>query len=252
MLTIDVVEAQLRKLGLSKGMYVEVHSSLSSFGQVDGGADTIIEALMRVVTPEGAIIMSSMPMSKPMPLNEKDVALGLTCKIKILDPDSTVRTGMGLISDTFRRRPDVKTGEGLFRVSAWGREIDENSQGYSHLHVRNGHGLLLGVDIYRLTSMHYVESYLPPEITRVFEPPESVRSRYPASEWWIEAGSPPEKAWYKIQALAYEKGYIQDLWIGEARCMFFRVNDVINLYKEALIQDPFGLYGLRPPEYERL
>ena len=35
----------LRCLGLQDGMGVEVHSSLSSFGFVDGGDDTVIEAL---------------------------------------------------------------------------------------------------------------------------------------------------------------------------------------------------------------
>ena len=206
---------------------------------------------MRVVTPAGAIIMSSMPMSKPMVLDEKDRARGLTCKIRILDPDSAERTGMGLISDTFRRRQDVKTGEGMFRVSAWGSEINQNAQSYSHLHEKDGYGLLLGVDIYRLTSMHYVESWLPPEISRIFEPPESVRAHYPADEWWIETGTPPVKAWYRIQDQAYEQGRIKDLRIGNAKCMFFKVNDVINLYKDALIRDPFGLYGLEPPAPER-
>lgn len=38
--------AEFRKIGLQEAMSVEVHSSLSSFGFVDGGADTIIDALM--------------------------------------------------------------------------------------------------------------------------------------------------------------------------------------------------------------
>lgn len=38
--------AEFRKIGLQEGMSVEVHSSLSSFGFVDGGADTVIDALM--------------------------------------------------------------------------------------------------------------------------------------------------------------------------------------------------------------
>lgn len=44
-------------LGLNKGMTVIVHSSLSSIGWVCGGAVSIIQALMDVITPEGTIIM---------------------------------------------------------------------------------------------------------------------------------------------------------------------------------------------------
>ncbi|MFC1975811.1 AAC(3) family N-acetyltransferase [Chloroflexota bacterium] len=244
MITSNDIECKLRELGLKEEMYVEVHSSLSGFGYVDGGAKTIISVLQTIVTPKGAIIMSSFPMSKKQELTEEDKRRGVTCKIKILDPHSDERTGMGVISDTFRKMPDVRTGKGLFRVSAWGAEQDKNSEGYSNLHLNDGYGLLLGVDIYSLTSMHYVESRLPTEIAGIFKPSHEVQRYYPKEHWFIETGKPPEKAWYKIQDQAYRKGYIKDIMIGYATCMFFNVNDVINLYKEALIKDAFGLYGI--------
>lgn len=239
-----MVELKLRELGLQKGMYVEVHSSLSSFGKVDGGAESVILALQNVITPEGAIIMPSFPMSKKLELTEADKERGLTCKIKILNPDSDERTGMGIISDTFRKMPDVKTGEGMFRMSAWGAEQEENSKGLTNLHKKNGYGLLLGVDIYSLTSMHYVEEHLPAEIGNIFKPTAEIQRYYPQDAWYIETGKPPERAWYKIQDQAYQAGYIKDIQIGNAKCMFFEVNLVISLYKDALVRDPFGLYGI--------
>lgn len=245
MITINDIEKGLIELGLRKGMYLEVHSSLSSFGLVDGGAATIIAALQKIVTSDGAIIMPSFPVTKPLPLTEEDLARGLTLKLRVLDPDSDERTGMGLIADTFRKLPDVCTGTGEHRVSAWGSDIEENSRGFSHLHSVDGYGLLLGVDIYRLTSMHYVEGNLPHEITDIFEPSEEVRRNYPPDRWVIGTGNPPEKAWYKIQEMAYGKGYIKDIMIGKAKCMFFKVNDVIMLYKDALQRDALGLYGIR-------
>jgi len=39
------IKAGLRKLGLKKGDIVGVHSSLSSFGYVEGGADAVIDSL---------------------------------------------------------------------------------------------------------------------------------------------------------------------------------------------------------------
>ena len=67
------------------------------------------------------------------------------------------------------------------------------------------HGcLMLGVDIYKLTAMHYVEGITPGEINERFEPTEAINRKYPPDEWFMEAGHPPVKAWYKIQDMAYE------------------------------------------------
>lgn len=238
------IENGLKKLGLKSGIYIEVHSSLSSFGNVIGGAETIINSLKKIITKSGAIIMSTFLMSKKMKLSDLDKKRGLTCKIKILDSNSDERTGMGIVSDEFRKINDVKTGTGVFRVSAWGAEVDKNILGYTNLHEHDGYGLLLGVDIYSLSSMHYVEQNLPKKIKDIFKAPSYIQKYYPEDQWYIETGNPPEKAWYKIQSEALEKGYIKEIFIGNARCMFFKVNKVIDLYKKAINDDPLGLYGL--------
>src|SRR5512142_2626442 len=111
---------ELRKLGLGRGMAVEVHSSLSSLGWVEGGAEAVISALMEVVGPEGALLMSAYPVTPALPLTEEDTARGMTWKVRILE-DPHERTGLGQIVDTFRKRPDVCLGKGLHRVCAWGR-----------------------------------------------------------------------------------------------------------------------------------
>lgn len=148
----------LRKLGIEAGMELEVHSSLKSFGYVEGGAVTVIEAIKETVGCN--IFMPSLRLGPRLPLSEEDKRLGITLKIKILSPDAE-HSGMGLIADTFRQMPDVLTGDGIFRVSAWGRNADKVSSGFQYLIDNGGKALLLGVDIYRLTSMHYVEDLLP-------------------------------------------------------------------------------------------
>jgi aminoglycoside N3'-acetyltransferase len=238
------IEGGFVRLGLRKGMFVEVHSSLRSFGRVVGGAATVIDALKSIITSEGAIVMPSFPASKPLELTDADRSRGLVTKIKILDPDSDERTGMGIIADTFKKGADVVTGRGPHRVSAWGAEAELNAKGLGNLHRHDGYGLLIGVDIYRLTSMHYVEGGMPEEILRIFRPSKEVLAYYPENEWIIETGKPPVQPWYAIQAQAYEKGYITDGYIGKSKCMFFKVNDVINLYKHALETDPLGLFGI--------
>jgi aminoglycoside N3'-acetyltransferase len=243
--TAELIEMKLRELGLCKGMFIEVHSSLKSFGDVVGGANTVVEVLKKIITTDGAIIMSAFPVTKPLPLSNDDICKGLTFKIKYLNPDSEEPTGMGIIADTFKRSAGVQVGKGIHRVAAWGNEIKKNIEGYTNLHNHDGYGLLLGVDIYSLTSMHYVETNIPEEITNIFKPSEELLKIYPENEWCIMAGNPPEKAWYKIQDEAYRKGLIKDIIIGNAKCMFFKVNSVINLYKHALETNPLKLYGIR-------
>lgn len=52
----DIV-AGLRELGLAAGDLVQVHSSLSAFGYVAGGADTVVDALLETVGPEGTVMV---------------------------------------------------------------------------------------------------------------------------------------------------------------------------------------------------
>ena len=58
-------------------MTLEVHSSLSSFGELEGGAETVIDILKELVTEEGSIIMPALRLSKELPLSEEDKNWGL-------------------------------------------------------------------------------------------------------------------------------------------------------------------------------
>ena len=41
----EMLKNALIDLGVEKGMVLEVHSSLSSFGELEGGAETVINGL---------------------------------------------------------------------------------------------------------------------------------------------------------------------------------------------------------------
>jgi len=49
--------AALRNVGVRTGDVLLVHSSLSACGTIDGGAETVIEALREAVGPEGTVLM---------------------------------------------------------------------------------------------------------------------------------------------------------------------------------------------------
>lgn len=244
MINKETLSEEFRKIGVTKSMKLEVHSSLSSFGFVDGGAEAVIEALIECVGENGSIFMPALRLSSALELTEEDKNMGITTKIKVL-PEKAERTDMGIIADTFRLRKDVVTGSGIIRTSGWGRNAQQAiSGGLDYVIHNGGKALLLGVDIYKLTAMHYVEDIMPKEIRDIFSPNEKICSKYPPDEWFIEAGAPPVKPWYKIQNIAYEKGLIKDGYIGNCKYMFFDIWDIVSIYKEALENNPFKLYGL--------
>lgn len=243
MIKQDIISGLL-DLGLISGDEIEVHSSLSSFGYVDGGAETVISALKEVVGESGSIFMPALRLSKELPLTEQDKTLGITTKIRIL-PENCEHSAMGMIADTFRQMPDTITNEGIFRVSAWGKSANEVKDGLQYLIRNGGKALMLGVDIYKLTAMHYVEDLLPDDIKNYFPLSEAVKKIYPSDKWMIEAGAFPVKSWYTIQNLAYEKGVIKDRMIGNSKVMLFDIWDVVGLYEQELKNNPYKLYGLK-------
>lgn len=245
MLTKQQLKNALAELGIKKGMTLEVHSSLSSFGELEGGALTVIDTLKELVTEDGSIFMPALRLSKELELTENDKKLGITVKIKILEPD-TERTAMGIVADTFRKMPDTYTGRDVISTSGWGKHGKEALTGGLDYAIHNdGKALLLGVDIYKLTAMHYVETITPNDINAQFAPSDEINRIYPPDEWFIEAGHPPVKAWYKIQAMAYEKGFIKEMYIGDCKAMFFDIWSVVSLYENELRNDPYGLWGMK-------
>ena len=244
MVTKQQLRDSLAWLGIGKGMTLEVHSSLSSFGELEGGAVTVIDTLKELVTEEGSIFMPALRFSRELPLTDEDKKLGITVKIKILSPDEE-HTAMGIVADTFRAMPDTFTGRDTISTSGWGKHGREALTGGLDYAIHNGgKALLLGVDIYKLTAMHYVEPITPEDISTQFAPTEEINRIYPPDKWLIEAGHPPVKAWYKIQAAAYEGGLIRETQIGGCKAMFFDIWSVVSLYENELKTDPYGLWGM--------
>lgn len=239
----DDIISGLRQLGVEDKMDIAVHSSLSSLGYVNGGADTVIQALKEVVTKEGSIFMPALRLSGDEPLDENDKQNGLLRKIRILSDDEP-KSAMGIIADTFRMMPDTLVGKGVFAAaSAWGKHAKEVKNMFRYLIENNGKAVMIGVDIYSLTAMHQVEKYLPKDISAMIKSPH-LDQIYNPNQWLVEDGCVPVKAWYTIQDMAYEKGYIKDGLIGESKCMIMDLSKVVGLYKEELIKNPYKLYGI--------
>ena len=250
-LTQAQLESGLRALGVEDGMALEVHSALSAVGPVVGGAATVVAALQRIVGSEGSIVMPAFPLSRELPLTEADVDHGVVVKMAVLDPESPCRTGMGVIADTFRRQPDVVVGHGFHRLCAWGRDAVAHSAGFCRLVEAGGYALMLGVDIHRLSAMHHAESRaggVPAAVRACFAAGEDLARTYPRERWYVEVGSTPEDGWGKVQDEAVRRGLVRQGLVGGAHCLLMPVAEVIGIYEQALLDDPYGLFGIDPAE----
>ena len=109
----DIVKG-LRKLGLTQGMSVMVHSSLKSFGFVKGGAQTVVGALMEVVTSEGTLMMPSFNHGAPF----EEGSPGYYSPIE-------TPTTNGIIPDTFWRIKGVyRSLNPTHPFAAWGKMLN--------------------------------------------------------------------------------------------------------------------------------
>lgn len=147
----------LTELGVRPGMGLMVHSSLSSFGRVDGGAATVVDALMEVVTPDGTLLMPSFNHGAPFEAGGPGV----------YDPAGTP-TINGAIQDHFWRRPGVaRSLDPTHPFSAWGRHAHRYTVHHHRtltmgadsplgmLLADGGSCLFLGVT-YRVNTFHHV------------------------------------------------------------------------------------------------
>jgi aminoglycoside 3-N-acetyltransferase len=149
----------LQKLGLQAGSRVMVHSSLKSFGHVEGGAEAAIGALMDVLTDEGLLLMPSFNHFAPFRPNGPGY----------YDPRETPTTN-GLIPETFRTMPGVwRSLNPTHPYAAWGTDARRYTEGH-HLTLtmgpdsplgllgrEGGYCLFLGTDYRANTYKHVVE-----------------------------------------------------------------------------------------------
>ena len=174
--TAQSLTENLITLGLTPGIIVLVHSSLSSLGWVCGGAVAVVQALQNTLTREGTLVMPthSGDLSDPETWSNPPVPATWWSVIKKTmppyNPAVTPTRGMGAIPECFRTMPDVyRSGHPHYSFAAWGKYADEIVQSHSlnfglsdesplgELYRRNGRVLLLGVGHDSNTSLHLAE-----------------------------------------------------------------------------------------------
>jgi len=247
---VDIL-AGFRTLGLAPGMAVVVHSSLRSFGYVQGGALGVIEALIEAVAPEGTVLIPTFNHG----LIVEDGWEGF------YDPIETP-TVNGIIPETFRKLPGVKRSlNPTHPVAAWGRRATGYVSNHHRtltmgpasplglLHQDGGYGLLLGVDFGSNTFHHIVELSCNAPCTG--RRTEEYRIRLPDGRWVMgrswgwRAGPCPITDEGRYPAEMFRRGMVAEARIGSCRALFFHLADCFTVVAEMLTNGVDGFPSCR-------
>ncbi|RKN74185.1 AAC(3) family N-acetyltransferase [Paenibacillus ginsengarvi] len=235
MVTKSDMIAALKLMDIAAGDTVLVHSSLTSIGYVQGGAEAVIEALLEAVGPEGTIAMST-----------------LTGWAEPFDAAATP-SAVGKISETFRRRPDacrslhpVHSVAAVGKLAAWiteGHERCETGCGpgtpYYKIRDLGGKVMMLGVDMDRNTIMHSLEEEIDARYLHTIDIPAPTYAAEDGGKTVTLHKFPPgHRDFLKLTPELRKRNALIEGRIGLAAVLVMNVRDVFDIGLELLRNDP--------------
>jgi aminoglycoside 3-N-acetyltransferase len=258
--------AALRKLGVSPGDSVMVHSSFSAAHGFRGTIDDLISVLLEAVGPDGHLLMVSLPY--------RDSSFAYLQRLKRFDVRKTPSM-MGMVSELFRRRPGVLRSlhpthpilvhgpRAPWFVDGHDRQVHPCGPDtpFDRLVQADGKVLFVNAGFPTYTFFHYLEHLVGPRLpfpvytnevfevpvvdadgqsgtvrTHVYEPDTIARRRFPIFEGWIR-----------------EKRLIRTTKIGASTLELVRVRDTVDCVRAKAEQGEFfyDMGGLRPDAVQR-
>jgi aminoglycoside N3'-acetyltransferase len=168
----ELVE-DMRRLGVRRGDVLMVHASLRKIGPIEGGANSVIDALDEAVGPDGALLMIlgaeiDHEWVNKRPEEEREALLA---NVAPYDPlTAPVLPEVGYLAEAFRTRPGtIVTDNPSGRFAAHGARADEllrdapwddyygPDSPLDRLWRWGGKVLRLGADPETVTALHYAE-----------------------------------------------------------------------------------------------
>ena len=235
LVTFGDIAGVLRQVQVGCGAVVYVHSSLSSVGYVPGGADTVIDAFLDVVGPEGTLCVPTIVYAGRGPRPPFDVARS--------------PSEVGRITETLRLRPEARRSDNpTHSVAAIGRQAEEITGGHGGGEGRPspwgelafGHEspwqrfydldaicVLLGVDWEVNTMFHYIQS-------RFIEP------------YWSEFAKAPPYPYFDRTPMGREleaAGIVRTCALGSATVTAVSSRPMVDRSIEALHRAPARFFA---------
>lgn len=247
--TKEDIKKGLRKLGLRKGDVIIVHSSLSSFGFVDGGAEAVIDALLETVGETGTVVMPTYSTNRrKVRRSKREVVLGVTWKYRITpyDPKRTP-CWTGAIPEAFRKRSNAMRSlnptHSIAAIGAKAKEIvdaakESADNGFKKVSELNGYVLLIGVGLDVCSAMHLAEeeAQLPKHLLAKIQPPQELIVKYGKDLGWPkwDIGFGPYPDFAKMEEPCRKHGIMKTAKIGKSKVKILKLRELIKLYAEHL------------------
>ena len=240
----QIAEA-LQTLGLGAGHIVFVHSSLSSIGYVEGGADAVVDAFLDVLGSTGTIVVPAFTFSHGGKLDP------------VFDPIQDP-SEMGRITEVARTRPGAQRSCHLLHsVAALGSHAEEITAVHGpsawaadgpfwKLYELNAYILMLGVPYLRCTFFHVIEQLVQVRYRRWREVEARVQEPDGRKRPLPMFGYSPKPGFVgndfnKLGAMLEERGLAQVGAVGNAVARRFRARDALEVGLAEYRKDPFLL-----------
>lgn len=228
---VDLIN-QFKSIGIQQGDSLLVHSSLSKIGYVQGGAKTVVDALLEVVGENGNLLMPTSP--------NASLQLDFIRDLKVFDVANTP-SSLGSVTEHFRKLPDaIRSAHPTEPVSCIGPDAEyftgdhfgsltpyDQYSPFYRISEKGGKILYLGVTLDNAgTNLHTLEDAIEDFVYPVYYPEVfEVDIRFPDGEirnMKTKVHNPEQSAKRKCDGLIplfIEKGVMREHKIGEARAL---------------------------------
>ncbi|OQA85895.1 MAG: SPBc2 prophage-derived aminoglycoside N(3')-acetyltransferase-like protein YokD [Lentisphaerae bacterium ADurb.Bin242] len=152
----------LYRIGVCEGDVLLVHSSLRAVGAAEGGADTVLDALLEAVGDSGTLLMPGFQSGSEYVLASQGVCFDA----------AETPSGCGFLTELFRKRPGtIRSLSPTHSLTGQGTKAEVILSGHERCNVTAGWGspfqripeldgkiLMLGATRHSNTMMHYLEN----------------------------------------------------------------------------------------------
>lgn len=243
----------LRQLGVRAGDAVMLHSSLSALGPIDGGAETVVDALQETVGPQGTLLV---PAFRDSVWDDPTNLMNTDCQPCPQRLCPSRQPGFqGIIAETVRRRPgSLRSCHRTHSWAALGPAAERLLEGhrdsvtfcgkgspFEELLTLDGCILTLGVGVNTVTYWHYWEELLQvPYLGHYWPDNKHMNHCVPARRIQYEYPG-------LMQDVCRAAGILREGKVGKGTSGLMRARVFESFLATIMAADPWCL-ALRPPD----